>query len=69
MTPDAASSPHSMATASGLLLGALGAAMGAGALLGWIFGEWGIGLLIGAVAGIPLGVLVVYLVYGRVEKR
>ena len=26
MTPDAASSPHSLATASGLLLGALGAA-------------------------------------------
>ena len=65
MTPDAASSPNSLASATGLLLGALGAAMGAGALLGWIFGAWGIGLLIGAVAGIPLGVLVVYLVYGR----
>jgi hypothetical protein len=65
MTPDAASSPHSLASATGYLLGALGGAMGAGALLGWIFGAWGIGLLIGAVAGIPLGVLVVYLVYGR----
>jgi hypothetical protein len=65
MTPDAASSPNSMASATGLLLGALAAAMGTGALLGWIFGAWGIGLLIGAVAGIPLGVLVVYLVYGR----
>jgi hypothetical protein len=65
MTPDAASSPNSLASATGYLLGALGGAMGAGALLGWIFGAWGIGLLIGAVVGIPLGVLVVYLVYGR----
>lgn len=68
MTPDAASSPHSMATASGLLLGALGGAMAVGALLGWIFGAWGIGLLIGAVAGIPLGVFVVYFVYSRAER-
>jgi hypothetical protein len=42
--------------------------MGVGALLGWIFGAWGIGLLIGAVAGIPLGVFVVYLVYTRAER-
>jgi hypothetical protein len=67
MTPDAASSPHSLATASGLLLGALGAAMAAGALVGWIFSEWGIGLLIGAVVGIPLGVVAVYVVYSREE--
>ena len=65
MTPDAASSPHSLATASGLLLGALGAAMLVGALVGWIFGAAAIGLLVGAVVGIPLGVLVVYQVYGR----
>ena len=65
MTPDAASSPHSLATASGLLLGALGAAMAIGALLGWALGSWGVGLLIGAVAGIPLGVAVVYLVYSK----
>jgi hypothetical protein len=69
MTPDAASSPHSLATASGLLLGTLGAAMGLGAFLGWLAGDWGIGLLIGAVAGIPLGTLVVYLVYSRQETR
>jgi F0F1-type ATP synthase assembly protein I len=65
MTPDAASSPHSLATASGLLLGALAAAMLVGALLGWVFGAAPIGLLIGAVVGIPLGVLLVYQVYGR----
>ena len=65
MTPDAAPSPHSLATASGLLLGALAAAMLVGALLGWAFGSWGIGLLVGAIFGIPLGVVVVYLVYGR----
>ena len=65
MTPDPAPSPHSLATASGLLLGALGAAMAVGALLGWALGSWGIGLLIGAVVGIPLGALVVYQVYGR----
>ena len=65
MMPDAASSPHSLATASGLLLGTLGASMAVGALLGWALGSGGIGLLIGAVVGIPLGVLVVYLVYSR----
>jgi hypothetical protein len=63
MTPDAASSPHSLATASGLLLGTLGLAMLAGALVGWALGSWGLGLLVGAVAGIPLGVAVVYYVY------
>jgi len=65
MTPDAASSPHSLATASGLLLGALAAAMLVGALLGWALGSWAIGLLVGAIVGIPLGVLAVYQVYGR----
>ena len=65
MTPQAASSPHSLATASGLLLGALALSMGVGALLGWVLGGWEIGLLIGAVAGIPLGVLFVYVVYSR----
>ena len=65
MTPDAASSPHSLATASGLLLGTLGAAMALGALAGWALGAWGLGLLIGAIAGIPLGAAVVYQVYGR----
>ena len=68
MTPDAASSPHSLATASGLLLGALGAAMLVGALLGWLFGSWGIGLLLGAVVGIPLGVVLVDVVYSRQEQ-
>jgi uncharacterized membrane protein len=65
MTPDAASSPHSLATASGLLLGSLGAAMAVGALVGWAVGSWDVGLLVGAVAGIPLGVAVVYLVYSK----
>jgi hypothetical protein len=65
MTPEPAPSPHSLATASGLLLGSIGAAMLVGALLGWALGSWGIGLLLGAVVGIPLGSLVVYQVYGR----
>jgi F0F1-type ATP synthase assembly protein I len=68
MTPDTASSPHSLATASGLLLGALAAAMIIGALIGWALGSAGIGLLIGALLGIPLGVAVVYQVYGRSPK-
>jgi len=54
---------HTLATASGLLLGTIGAAMAIGALLGWALGGWGIGLLIGAVVGIPLGTFVVYKVY------
>ena len=65
MTPDAAPSPHTLATASGLLLGTLAAAMALGALVGWAAGSWGVGLLVGAVLGIPAGVLVVYQVYGR----
>ncbi len=55
--------PHSLATASGLLLGTMGAAMAVGALLGWALGSGGLGLLLGAVLGIPLAVLVVYKVY------
>jgi hypothetical protein len=65
MTPDTAPSPHSLATASGLLLGTLGAAMALGALVGWAVDAAGIGLLVGAIVGIPLGALVVYQVYGR----
>ncbi len=67
MTPAAASSPHSLATAPGLLLGTVGAAMILGALVGWVLGSWTIGLLVGAVAGIPLAVLAVYLVYSKAE--
>ena len=63
MAASTASSPHSLATASGLLLGTTGAAMAVGALLGWAFGSWGIGLLVGAIVGIPLAVFVVYKVY------
>jgi hypothetical protein len=57
------SSPHSLATASGLLLGSLLAAMGVGTLVGWAVGEVGYGLLVGAIVGIPLGIAVVYRVY------
>ena len=69
MTPDAAPSPHSLATASGLLLGSLAAAMALGALVGWAFDAAEIGLLIGAMVGIPLGAAVVYQVYGRGAAR
>jgi F0F1-type ATP synthase assembly protein I len=62
---DATREPHSLATASGLLLGTLALAMAVGALLGWLFGFAGLGLLIGAVLGIPLAVFVVYRVYSR----
>lgn len=68
MAAATASSPHSLATASGLLLGTTGASMIVGALLGWGFGSWGIGLLIGAIVGIPLAVLVVYKVYATAER-
>jgi hypothetical protein len=57
--------PHSLATASGLLLGTTGAAMAVGALIGWALGDWGIGLLIGAIVGIPLSIAVVYKVYSQ----
>ena len=65
MTPDTAPSPHSLATASGLLLGTIGAAMAVGALVGAALGSWGLGLLVGAIVGIPLGAFVVYKVYGK----
>ena len=58
-------SPHSLATASGLLLGTLAASMAVGAVIGWLLGGAAIGLLVGAVVGIPLAVLVVYRVYSR----
>ena len=63
MAAATASSPNSLATASGLLLGTTGAAMAVGALLGWALGGWEIGLLVGAIVGIPLAVFVVYKVY------
>jgi F0F1-type ATP synthase assembly protein I len=65
MAAPAPSSPHSLATASGLLLGTVAAAMIVGALIGWLFGSAGIGLLVGALVGIPLAVFVVYKVYSR----
>lgn len=65
MAAAASTSPHSLATASGLLLGTTGVAMAVGALAGWALGGWGIGLLLGAVAGIPLSAYVVYAVYSR----
>jgi hypothetical protein len=59
------SSGHSLATASGLLLGTTVATMGLGALVGWLLGGAGIGLLVGAIVGIPLAVVAVYIVYSR----
>lgn len=58
-----AASPHSLATASGLLLGTTGACMALGALVGAALGSWGLGLLVGAIVGIPLAIFVVYRVY------
>lgn len=65
MAAAAPSSPHSLATASGLLLGTVGLAMAVGALLGWLVGAADIGLLLGAILGIPLSIAVVYAVYSR----
>jgi len=63
MTSDAPSSPHSLATASGLLLGTTGASMAVGAVIGAAFGSWGIGLLVGMLVGIPLAIVTVVKVY------
>jgi F0F1-type ATP synthase assembly protein I len=63
MAANVPSSPHSLATASGLLLGTTGAAMIVGALIGWLLGSTAIGLLVGAIVGIPLAIAVVYKVY------
>ena len=65
MVASTPTSPHSLATASGLLLGTLLASMAVGAVIGWLLGGAAIGLLVGAVVGIPLAVLVVYRVYSR----
>ena len=67
MVATSPSSPHSLATASGLLLGTLAAAMALGALVGWALGGAALGLLVGAVVGIPLAVFVVYRVYSKVQ--
>ena len=66
MAASSPSSPHSLATASGLLLGTTGAAMALGALIGWLVGSAGLGFLVGALVGIPLAIFVVYKVYARV---
>ena len=65
MAAAASSSPHSLGTASGLLLGSMALAMLVGAFLGWLVGSAGIGLLVGAIVGIPLAIAVVYSVYSR----
>ncbi len=65
MAAAASSSPHSLATASGLLLGTTGVSMLVGALVGAALGGWEIGLLVGAIVGIPLAIVVVYWVYSR----
>ena len=65
MAAATSASPHSLATASGLLLGTTALSMAVGALVGWLLGGAGIGLLIGAIVGIPLAVAVVYRVYTR----
>jgi F0F1-type ATP synthase assembly protein I len=67
MVATSPSNPHSLATASGLLLGTLLAAMVVGLAIGWLLGGAGIGLLVGAVVGIPLAVFVVYRVYSKAE--
>ena len=43
-----------------LLVSTTALVIGAGALVGWGAGDTGLGLVGGAVAGIPLGVFVVY---------
>ena len=48
------------AGAGALLVSGVGIGVGAGALIGWAAGSVGYGVLVGAVAGVPLGVLVVY---------
>lgn len=60
---ETAATPHSLATASGLLFGTTGACMAAGTLVGWAAGSWGLGLLGGAIVGIPAAIGVVYKVY------
>jgi hypothetical protein len=59
------SSPQSLATASGLLLGTLIASMGLSTLIGWALGNAGYGVLVGAILGIPAAIAVVYVVYSR----
>ncbi len=63
MVASSPTEPHSLATASGLLIGTVGASMAVGAFAGWLLGSGGLGLLVGAIVGIPLAVLVVYRVY------
>lgn len=63
MVASSPTDPHSLASASGLLLGTLVAVMGVGAVIGWLVGAGPLGLLVGAIVGIPLAVGVVYKVY------
>ncbi|MBA2476265.1 MAG: hypothetical protein H0V40_09970 [Actinobacteria bacterium] len=48
------------AGAGALLAGVTAMGLGLGALVGWAAGSWPLGALGGAVAGIPVGIFVVY---------
>jgi hypothetical protein len=61
----AASPSFDPAGAGGVLLGTLVVCIGLGVLLGWAAGSIGIGVLLGAVVGILVGIVAVYLRYGR----
>lgn len=56
------------AGAGGVLLGTTVAGIGVGALIGWAAGSVSYGLLGGAIAGVPAGVLAVYMRYRDVFR-
>ena len=54
------SSQFQPAGAGALLAGATCTGVGVGALIGWAAGSTSLGAIVGAIAGIPVGVFVVY---------
>ena len=65
MAADTPSPPHSLATASGLLIGTILFVTLIGLLIGWVIDAAGLGLLFGVFVGIPVGIFVVYRVFSR----
>jgi F0F1-type ATP synthase assembly protein I len=54
-----------LAGAGSVLIGSTAGVIALGALIGWLFGSAAWGFLIGVILGIPVGVYMTYLQYGK----
>jgi F0F1-type ATP synthase assembly protein I len=55
----------SLAGAGSVLIGSTAGVIVLGILIGWLFGSAAWGFLVGAILGVPVGVYLTYLQYGK----